>query len=118
MVVSGTVTRTGRMRLKWSKVSDRSPRRIFGCCSDCFEGLSGKSISFIACGGFHTAAITDRGALYTWGGGYFGQLGQGDEADKKMPRRCALSPAIAHRNNNNNHHNHHSNQCGVDACSV
>jgi RCC1 and BTB domain-containing protein len=50
------------------------------------EGLSGKSISFIACGGFHTAAITDRGALYTWGGGYFGQLGQGDEADKKMPR--------------------------------
>jgi len=26
------------------------------------------------------------GALYTWGGGYFGQLGQGDEADKKMPR--------------------------------
>ena len=52
------------------------------------QGMSGKSISFIACGGFHTAAITDRGALYTWGEGYFGQLGQGDEADKKMPRRC------------------------------
>jgi alpha-tubulin suppressor-like RCC1 family protein len=62
-------------------------RHIFASC-DTVEGLSGKSISFIACGGFHTAAITDRGALYTWGGGYFGQLGQGDEADKKMPRRC------------------------------
>ena len=78
-------------------------------------GLSGKSISFIACGGFHTAAITDRGALYTWGGGlsvlltwvcyfhnvlmmhagYFGQLGQGDEADKKMPRRCLPAPLRA-----------------------
>ena len=91
--VSATATRTGRMRLKWSKVSAR--RLIFCRCSDCFEGLSGKSISFIACGGFHTAAITDRGALYTWGGGYFGQLGQGDEADKKMPRRCLPAPLRA-----------------------
>jgi hypothetical protein len=32
--------------------------------ADTLPGLSGKSISFIACGGFHTAAITDRGALY------------------------------------------------------
>ena len=69
-------------------------RYTFASC-DTVEGLSGKSISFIACGGFHTAAITDRGALYTWGGGYFGQLGQGDEADKKMPRRCLPAPLRA-----------------------
>ena len=45
-------------------------RAIVECArANDMPGLSGKSISFIACGGFHTAAITDRGALYTWGGG-------------------------------------------------
>jgi len=32
------------------------------------EGLNGKRIRFIACGSFHTIAITDLDNVYTWGG--------------------------------------------------
>ena len=47
------------------------------------ETLHGKMVVGIAAGGFHTAAVIDNGNLFTWGGGYFGQLGHGDENDRK-----------------------------------
>mmetsp|Transcript_30680 Transcript_30680/g.80173 ORF Transcript_30680/g.80173 Transcript_30680/m.80173 type:complete len:731 (-) Transcript_30680:486-2678(-) len=49
------------------------------------EALHSKPVIAVACGGFHTCAITEAGTLYTWGGGYFGQLGHGDENDRKTP---------------------------------
>lgn len=27
------------------------------------------------CGSYHTAAVTDMGELYTWGGGMYGKVG-------------------------------------------
>jgi RCC1 and BTB domain-containing protein len=39
----------------------------------------------IACGGFHTAAITDEGELFTWGGGEHGQLGHGNKENYSRP---------------------------------
>ena len=39
--------------------------------------LSGKNVVFIAAGGSHSAAVTEGGALYTWGKGSFGRLGHG-----------------------------------------
>ncbi|MCO5546772.1 hypothetical protein L7F22_000208 [Adiantum nelumboides] len=49
------------------------PRRVVS--------LEGVRVTHIACGGVHTCAVTESGALYTWGGGHAGQLGLGSEAD-------------------------------------
>ena len=50
------------------------------------EALRGKDISFIACGGAHSAAITATGELYTWGKGRYGRLGHGDSEDQTRPK--------------------------------
>lgn len=48
-------------------------------------GLVGKRVKQIACGGFHTAAVTETGEVYTWGGGEHGQLGHGDKVNRTTP---------------------------------
>lgn len=45
------------------------PRRVVA--------LDGIVIKDVACGGVHTCALTEKGALYAWGGGQAGQLGIG-----------------------------------------
>lgn len=47
------------------------PRRVVA--------LDGIFIKDVACGGVHTCAVTDKGALYAWGGGQAGQLGLGPQ---------------------------------------
>ncbi|PSS30536.1 Ultraviolet-B receptor like [Actinidia chinensis var. chinensis] len=47
------------------------PRRVVA--------LDGILIKDIACGGVHTCAVTEKGALYAWGGGQAGQLGLGPQ---------------------------------------
>ncbi|KAG9416335.1 hypothetical protein AC1031_000736 [Aphanomyces cochlioides] len=49
------------------------------------ETLLGNPIRQVACGGFHTAAVTESGEIYTWGGGEHGQLGHGDKVNKTIP---------------------------------
>ena len=49
--------------------------------------LQRRHIVAIACGGFHTTALTETGGVYAWGGGYFGQLGHGDMLDRKTPKQ-------------------------------
>jgi hypothetical protein len=41
----------------------------------------------VSCGRFHTACVTESGALYTWGRGANGQLGHGDVSDQATPKR-------------------------------
>jgi len=48
--------------------------------------LSDKCIIDIACGGFHSAAISRYGHLYTWGKGRYGRLGHGDYEDYLYPK--------------------------------
>ncbi|XP_073144500.1 ultraviolet-B receptor UVR8 [Henckelia pumila] len=45
------------------------PRRVVS--------LDGVFIKNVSCGGVHTCALTETGALYAWGGGVAGQLGLG-----------------------------------------
>lgn len=45
------------------------PRRVVS--------LEGTLIREVTCGGVHACAVTERGALYAWGGGHVGQLGLG-----------------------------------------
>lgn len=47
------------------------PRRIVS--------LNGIVIKEVSCGGVHTSALTEKGALYAWGGGQVGQLGLGPQ---------------------------------------
>ncbi|THG07190.1 hypothetical protein TEA_003712 [Camellia sinensis var. sinensis] len=47
------------------------PRRVVA--------LDGIFIKDVACGGVHTCAVTEKGALYAWGGGQAGQLGLGPQ---------------------------------------
>mmetsp|Transcript_14369 Transcript_14369/g.16473 ORF Transcript_14369/g.16473 Transcript_14369/m.16473 type:complete len:593 (+) Transcript_14369:270-2048(+) len=49
------------------------------------EALLGKRPRQVACGGFHTAVITEEGRMYTFGGGEHGQLGHGDRVNKVKP---------------------------------
>lgn len=50
------------------------------------QSLSNKYIIDIACGGFHSAAISRYGHLYTWGKGRYGRLGHGDYEDYVYPK--------------------------------
>nr|CAD7427832.1 unnamed protein product [Timema monikensis] len=50
------------------------------------EMLKGKEIVDIACGGAHSAAITAKREVYTWGKGRYGRLGHGDSEDQLKPK--------------------------------
>ncbi|XP_078045783.1 E3 ubiquitin-protein ligase HERC2 [Augochlora pura] len=50
------------------------------------ESFKSKRIRDIACGSGHSAAVTSRGELYTWGLGEYGRLGHGDTATQLKPR--------------------------------
>jgi alpha-tubulin suppressor-like RCC1 family protein len=48
---------------------------------------NGQVVKQVACGRFHSACVTEEGALYTWGRGANGQLGHGDMTDQATPKR-------------------------------
>jgi len=56
---------------------------------------SGEAIVRIAAGGFHSAALTSSGALYTWGAGGGGGLGHGDARTKRRPHLVEGLPVRA-----------------------
>lgn len=47
--------------------------------------VPGNCVKAIACGGRHSAVITDAGALLTFGWGLYGQCGQGSTEDELFP---------------------------------
>ncbi|XP_051123496.1 PH, RCC1 and FYVE domains-containing protein 1-like [Andrographis paniculata] len=55
------------------------------------ESLSFCSVDFVACGEFHTCAVTMAGELYTWGDGmhYAGLLGHGTDISHWIPKRIS-----------------------------
>ncbi|KAH0452377.1 hypothetical protein IEQ34_019676 [Dendrobium chrysotoxum] len=55
------------------------------------ESLALSNVDSVACGEFHTCAITTAGDLFTWGDGAYntGLLGHGTEASHWMPKRVS-----------------------------
>ncbi|XP_019153344.1 PREDICTED: uncharacterized protein LOC109149797 [Ipomoea nil] len=55
------------------------------------ESLSFRSVDFVACGEFHTCAVTMDGELYTWGDGTHnaGVLGHGSDVSHWIPKRVS-----------------------------
>lgn len=53
------------------------------------ETLGGRTIEMVACGEYHTCAVTLSGDLYTWGDGSLnhGLLGHGSEASHWIPKK-------------------------------
>jgi alpha-tubulin suppressor-like RCC1 family protein len=47
--------------------------------------LSGKTVTQISAGGFHTCALASTGAAYCWGGGGSGQLGNNATGNSSVP---------------------------------
>ena len=47
--------------------------------------FDGEAVLMVACGLCHTAVATEGGGVYTFGEGYFGQLGHGDESNQLAP---------------------------------
>ncbi|XP_061341995.1 PH, RCC1 and FYVE domains-containing protein 1 [Gastrolobium bilobum] len=55
------------------------------------EALASATVDFVACGEFHTCAVTMAGELYTWGDGTHnaGLLGHGTDVSHWIPKRIA-----------------------------
>lgn len=53
------------------------------------RALEGRVVVFVACGSYHTAMITDDGALWTCGGAMYSKLGHGNEDACPVPRPVA-----------------------------
>ena len=49
--------------------------------------FDGEGVMMVACGKWHTAALTEGGGVYTFGSAQVGQLGHGDEEGQLAPRR-------------------------------
>ncbi|XP_055811129.1 ultraviolet-B receptor UVR8 isoform X2 [Solanum dulcamara] len=66
---------------------DRAMGLSHGCTGSEGQGLRvpGNYVKRIACGGRHSAVITDAGALLTFGWGLYGQCGQGSTDDELSP---------------------------------
>ncbi|KAF4371973.1 hypothetical protein CsatB_028667 [Cannabis sativa] len=85
------VTKQGEV-FSWGEES--GGRLGHGVDSDVFypkliDALSNTNIELVACGEYHTCAVTLSGDLYTWGDGTynFGLLGHGNEVSHWMPKR-------------------------------
>ncbi|PUZ64956.1 hypothetical protein GQ55_3G184500 [Panicum hallii var. hallii] len=55
------------------------------------EALAVSNVEYIACGEFHTCAVTASGDLYTWGDGYYnaGLLGHGAGTSHWLPKQVS-----------------------------
>ncbi|XP_056855052.1 PH, RCC1 and FYVE domains-containing protein 1-like isoform X1 [Raphanus sativus] len=51
------------------------------------DALSTTNIELVACGEYHSCAVSLSGDLYTWGKGDFGILGHGNEVSHWIPKR-------------------------------
>mmetsp|Transcript_15910 Transcript_15910/g.19420 ORF Transcript_15910/g.19420 Transcript_15910/m.19420 type:complete len:606 (+) Transcript_15910:599-2416(+) len=51
------------------------------------RALAGQVITQVTCGSYHTAAVSNNGELYSWGGGMYGKLGHGNEDGCSTPRK-------------------------------
>jgi len=70
------------------------------------------NVKKISLGMEHSAAITNQGELFTWGSGYCGQLGNGDNNNLNVPMRIKLIN-VPNTGNNNKSDKIKGNDCFV-----
>ena len=57
--------------------------------------LSGKTITQIGAGQYHSIALASDGTVYTWGYNNYGQLGNGDNTDSNVPVAVTTSGVLS-----------------------
>ena len=62
----------------WGTADELVPRRV--------GALVGKRVVQVAGVPLHTAVVTSDGELYTFGDGYYGKLGHGNQTNELVPR--------------------------------
>jgi alpha-tubulin suppressor-like RCC1 family protein len=67
------------------EISDQG--RLFVSTPHRVDGFNGEKVVQVACGAFHTAAVTASGAVYIWGKEDYGMLGVGQCSDLHTPVR-------------------------------
>jgi alpha-tubulin suppressor-like RCC1 family protein len=85
------VTEKGEVYLVWGQMSNTKPgdSESVSTVTDTpipIPELKGKNIKAICCGENFTLALTDKGSVYSWGSGQYGQLGHGDMNDQPVPK--------------------------------
>ena len=73
-------------------LNDRADRHVFERVR--VEAFGSARVVAAAAGRYHSAAVTEDGALWTWGLGYEGQLGLGDLEDRLVPARVPEATRI------------------------
>merc|ERR1712091_841675 len=68
-------------------LDDEAPRHVFERVGA--GAFGGARVVAAAAGRDHSAAVTEDGALWTWGYGYYGRLGHGDEENRLVPTEVA-----------------------------
>jgi len=69
------------------------------CVGGADEVFDGKAVVMVAAGRRHTACVTAKGTLWTWGNGGFGKLGHGNREPRQRPTQLGKemyggSPAV------------------------
>ena len=57
------------------------------------DTLSGKNVVCVIAGGEHSVAVTEDGAIYTWGMGSYGRLGHGEA--RRQYRYERVNPSLS-----------------------
>jgi len=51
------------------------------------EAFAGQRVVAVSAGGDHSLALTADGAVWSWGNGFYGKLGHGDEQQQLLPKK-------------------------------
>jgi len=65
----------------------RQPKKI--------EAFAGQRVVAVSAGDYHSLALTADGAVWSWGEGYFGKLGHGDQQHQLLPKKIEALAASA-----------------------
>eukprot|EP00937_MAST-01D_sp_MAST-1D-sp2_P005565 g5565.t1 len=59
------------------------------------SALDHQPVASVACGGWHTVAVTRRGVVFVWGRGEYGRLGLGDARSRQLPQRLSWPATVS-----------------------
>ena len=51
------------------------------------EALTGRRVIAVSAGSFYSLALAADGAVWSWGSGYYGKLGHGDDRNQLRPKK-------------------------------
>ncbi|KAG8511650.1 E3 ISG15--protein ligase HERC5 [Galemys pyrenaicus] len=72
--------RAGQLSLSREKIPVQSPEPLL------IPGLKNLHVTYISCGSEHTAVLTQKGKVFTFGDNRYGQLGYSSTAEKRGPQ--------------------------------